>query len=268
MLAGELIVEARRRAGLTQQQLADRIGRPQSTVARWERGVQAPSIDTTREIVRACGLELTVGLARYDDSYHPLIDAQLRLSPAERLASLCRDGFDPLPILEALAKARVRHVIVGRVAGALHGSPLLVSPPELTVVPADEPANNRALETALRALGAEPAALDDSFAGLHAIEPWLLTDATRVAVLRAPAGTWGYRDLRRDAVTIGLHEGGPSVLPASLIDLIRIAEASPRLGDRGDAIALRATLERSRSSVAADIRAPREIVASWQRPRI
>lgn len=238
-------MEARRRAGLTQQQLADRLGRPQSTVARWERGVQAPSIDTTREIVRACGLELTVGVARYDDSYLPLIDRQLHLEPAQRLTSLCREGFDPFPILEALAHAGVRYVLVGRAAGALHGSPLIVSPSELVIVGADDDENERALEAAMGSLGAEAAPPDDPYAGLHAIEPWLLPGGGRVAVLRRPAGTQGYRDLRRDAVMIATSEG-VAVLAASPIDLIRIAEASPRLDDRADTVALRTTLERRR----------------------
>ena len=34
----KLLIEARNRAGLTQQQLADRLGRPQSFVAKYEGG--------------------------------------------------------------------------------------------------------------------------------------------------------------------------------------------------------------------------------------
>lgn len=267
MLAADLIVEARRRAGLTQEQLAVRMGRPQSTIARWERGVQAPSIDTTREVVRACGLELTVGLARYDDSYLALIDRQLRLSPADRLASLCRDGFDPMPILAALAQAGVHSVLIGRAAGALHGSPLLVSPPELVVVPAEDAQNEQALEAAMRALEAEAAPLDDPYAGLHAIERWLVPDGGQVAMVRRPAGTRGYADLRRDAVAIAVGDD-VTALVASLIDLIRIAEASPRPDDRADTVALRTTLERLRSEGVAETRTPQEIIASWQRPRV
>jgi transcriptional regulator with XRE-family HTH domain len=266
MLASELIVEARRRAGLTQHQLAARTGRPQSTIARWERGAQAPSIDTTREIVRACGLELTVGIARYDDSYLPLIDRQLGLTPTERLASLSRD-FDPRRVLEQLAY--VRYVLVGRAAGALHGSPLLLSPPQLAFVPAEEAEGERALASAMSGLGGEALPVDDPYAGLQAIEPWLLPDGTRIAVIRRPAGSQGYRDLRRDIVTVDFGEG-LAVPTSSLVDLIRIAEASPRPGDRGDAVALRATLERVsfHSTGRAETRAPEEVVASWQRPRI
>lgn len=108
---------------------------------------------------------------------------------------------------------------------------------------------------------------DDRYAGLHAIEPWLLPDGGRVAVVRRPAGTQGYADLRRDAATIAVAKG-VSALVAALVDLIRIAETSPRLGDRADTVALRTTFERARSSGAADARAPQEIIASWQCPRI
>jgi hypothetical protein len=34
----------------------DRLGRPQPTVARWERGAQCPSFETVAEVIAACGL--------------------------------------------------------------------------------------------------------------------------------------------------------------------------------------------------------------------
>lgn len=85
MLSADLLREARLRAGLTQTQLGRRIGRSQSQIARWERGDVEPSFETLRHLIRACGLELTFGLADYDDSYVPFIERYLELSPAERL---------------------------------------------------------------------------------------------------------------------------------------------------------------------------------------
>src|SRR3954451_19412402 len=41
----DLIREARTRAGLTQDELAERSGRPRSLIARWEQGSVSPSID-------------------------------------------------------------------------------------------------------------------------------------------------------------------------------------------------------------------------------
>jgi transcriptional regulator with XRE-family HTH domain len=85
MLSADLIREARLRAGLTQAELGKRVGRPQSSIARWERGAVTPSFETLRELIRACGLELMFRLANYDDSYVLDVEQYLDLSPAERL---------------------------------------------------------------------------------------------------------------------------------------------------------------------------------------
>ena len=69
MLSADLLREARLRAGLTQAELARRVGKPASMISRWERGKVEPSLETLRSLVRACGLELTFRLANYDDSY-------------------------------------------------------------------------------------------------------------------------------------------------------------------------------------------------------
>jgi transcriptional regulator with XRE-family HTH domain len=85
VISGDLLREARLRAGLTQQQLARRAGTSQSAIARWESGAVQPSLERLRELVRACGLELTFGLANYDDSYDYFINQALRLTPRERV---------------------------------------------------------------------------------------------------------------------------------------------------------------------------------------
>ena len=85
MISGDLLREARLRAGLTQRELARRAKTSQSAIARWESGEVAPSFERLRELIRACGLELTVGLANYDDSYVPDIVDNLRVSPAQRV---------------------------------------------------------------------------------------------------------------------------------------------------------------------------------------
>lgn len=86
MKGDALILEARRRAGLTQAALADRLGVPQSTVGRWETGRIAPSFENVVRAVRACDLDLSVRLVDRDRHLRALVDAQLQLTPAERLA--------------------------------------------------------------------------------------------------------------------------------------------------------------------------------------
>lgn len=81
-----MIYSARRRARLTQAELARRLGIPQPQVSRWERGAVTPSFETLQRIVRACGLELTVAIANRDDSYASFVGRALDRSPAERIA--------------------------------------------------------------------------------------------------------------------------------------------------------------------------------------
>ena len=85
MISADLLREARLRAGLTQAELARRAGTSQPAVARWESGAVQPSFERLRELIRACGLELTCGLANYDDSYDYFIEQALRLRPRERV---------------------------------------------------------------------------------------------------------------------------------------------------------------------------------------
>jgi transcriptional regulator with XRE-family HTH domain len=86
MRGGDLIREARRRAALTQAELASRAGTTQSAIARWEANVTAPSLDDVRRLVRLCGLDLEVALVPLDESDLAQARRLQGLSPQERLA--------------------------------------------------------------------------------------------------------------------------------------------------------------------------------------
>src|SRR5487761_556690 len=88
MVSGDLMKEARLRAGLTQSELGARLGKSQSVIARWERDDVSPSLETLREVVRACGFDLTFFMSKFDDSNVTIIDQHLRMSPAERFTDL------------------------------------------------------------------------------------------------------------------------------------------------------------------------------------
>lgn len=97
-IAGELVLAARRAAGMTQQQLAERLGTTQSVISRWERGHDEPRLSTLAAIARATGRRLHVELV--DDGVdRTQIRQQLALTPAERLASVTN-------LSHALATAR------------------------------------------------------------------------------------------------------------------------------------------------------------------
>ena len=65
---GNLIREARRRAGLTQAELAERAGTAQPAIARWESGRTAVSLDDVVRLVRLCGLDVEFHIVDRDDS--------------------------------------------------------------------------------------------------------------------------------------------------------------------------------------------------------
>lgn len=80
-----IVRTARRRAGLTQRELARRSGIPQPTISRIERGLISPTFDTLRPLIEAAGMELQLAEPVSDGVDRSLIREQLRRSPAERL---------------------------------------------------------------------------------------------------------------------------------------------------------------------------------------
>ncbi len=83
---------ARRRAGLTQRGLATRTGVAQPTIARIERGLAMPRVDTLDRLLAACGWCLETaprGGAGVDRS---LIRDLLRRTPEERLRLAAADA--------------------------------------------------------------------------------------------------------------------------------------------------------------------------------
>lgn len=66
-LAHELIA-ARVRAGLTQEELAQRMGTTQSAIARLEGGKRMPGVRTLEKLAEATGTRLVVRLERTDEA--------------------------------------------------------------------------------------------------------------------------------------------------------------------------------------------------------
>ena len=85
MRAGDLIREARRRAGLTQRELAERLETTQSAIARLERGGTEPSYERVAEAARACGMDLVPQLLRADDADWSVAVMNLMVGPDARV---------------------------------------------------------------------------------------------------------------------------------------------------------------------------------------
>ena len=88
VIGGELVREARKRAALTQAQLAERAGTTQSAIARLESGRTSPALEQVERLLRLCGFQLIVELAPYDDSDIVQAEAQLRRTPEDRARRL------------------------------------------------------------------------------------------------------------------------------------------------------------------------------------
>lgn len=138
-------------------------------------------------------------------------------------------GFDPRGILAALERHRVAYVVIGDLAGVLHGSDL--SARGLEITPSLKPGNLERLERALEDLDAPPRArarvqqLDPEHAAVS-----VRTPRGELVLTPAPAGTRGYEDLRRAATREPLGQGIRAPI-ASAPDLIRILAAQGREQD-------------------------------------
>ena len=86
MSPGTMIRDARREAGLTQAELAARLGTTQSAIARLERADSNPRVATLEAALAAAGWQLElVTMAGPPDVDESLIREALRRTPAERL---------------------------------------------------------------------------------------------------------------------------------------------------------------------------------------
>jgi transcriptional regulator with XRE-family HTH domain len=86
--SGLLIRESRRVGGLTQVELARRLGTSQSAVSNWERGLDTPRVDTLARILEACGFEADMTFRRLDDVDRAQLRQNLAMTPATRLESV------------------------------------------------------------------------------------------------------------------------------------------------------------------------------------
>lgn len=227
-----MILMARRRARLTQRELASRLGCRQATIARWERGDRQPAFEDVRNAAGACGLQLDAHLLPEDRSWWPQIAAQLERTPPERVRQLTSAAVfvDVLAALESVADCRAPVIVIGEVAGALHGWPLVLASDVVEVC-----ARTDSLDLASADLEA-----GNAEAGAHEFRC-----GGRLTLTEAPAGTAGYGDLARGAESVELDGGEVQV--AGLLDLLRIADASPDADARRDSLAYRAVLDVQRA---------------------
>lgn len=111
MSSSVLVRSARKSAGLTQAELAERAGVTQSVIARLERGGGNPTFVTLERVLHAAGhrLELSAvqqGLRTVDET---LIAQQLALPPAGRIRALDAHVATADVLLNARVRRREQH---------------------------------------------------------------------------------------------------------------------------------------------------------------
>jgi transcriptional regulator with XRE-family HTH domain len=257
---GELLREARKRHGLSQERLAIRAGTTQSAISRIESGRVSPSVDTLWELFFVLGEDLElVSVARDSGVDVTLNWSSLAYDPSQRVdrgiafADQVRairgkrpgdletwghvDGPPSLelhPLFRALVQHGVDFVVIGGVAGLARGSSYPTY--DLDVAYARDAANLERLAKALAELevSLRGASRDSQFiSDARSIENGAnFTFDTGFGMFDA-LGDLGeacsYEELRRDATT--MHLKGFAVRVASLDHLIEMKRAAGRPKD-------------------------------------
>lgn len=264
MSPGELIRDARRRHGVSQQRLAIRAGTTQSAISRIERDRVSPSVETLRELLDLLGEDLAIASERRDSGVDlSLNEGNLRLSAAGRLeyglgfADMVRrnrggenpsaaarmhmaktdlgEGLELHPLLGSLIRHGVDFVVVGGVAGWIHGSAYPTF--DLDVAYSRDRGNLERLAAALVDLRARwrggppdlPIELDAAM--LHNGANFTFdTPFGRFDVLGELSGVRDYEELRREARIEGYE--GLDFRVASIDHLIAMKRAANRVKDR------------------------------------
>lgn len=260
---GDLLREARRRHGVSQELLASRAGTTQSAISRIESGRVSPSVDTLWELLYLLGEDLELSAQARDSGIDVTLNrSNLAFTPAQRVqrglafADFVRrnrgkrpsdlqtwghvDGPLPLhahPLLNALVRHGVDFVLVGGMAGIALGSSYPTY--DLDVAYARDEANLERLARALEELrvslrvkgeAADLPFLPDARTLANGANFTFMTEFGMFDVLGDLAGVRSYEDLRRDATLEEVE--GHRIRVASIDHLIAMKRAANRPKDK------------------------------------
>jgi transcriptional regulator with XRE-family HTH domain len=240
MTPGQLLRAARRRHGVTQQQLAARARTSQAAISRIERDVVSPSVATLSTLLDLLGEELELSAHEIDYGHdRTLLRRNLAMRLDQRLDQVTAfatfaltikgrrvspERFAPRRILHALIGRRVDFVLVGRLAGTMHGSAYGTDDVDITCPRAR--GNAARLAAAVEDLGGSGEATSRARSNPTTFQ----TCHGRLDVFSERGLAVPFRRLHADAETMELDEG--KVRVSSLDHLIALKEAAGRPRDK------------------------------------
>ena len=101
--AGALLRQARKRAGLSQVDLASRAGVTQSVISAYESGQRQPSLPALARLIDAAGFELTLGLRRQRRLSGP-VGRRVRRHREDLVAAAAAHGVTNLRVFGSVAR--------------------------------------------------------------------------------------------------------------------------------------------------------------------
>jgi transcriptional regulator with XRE-family HTH domain len=226
MTAGQLMRAARTRAGLSQQEVATRVGVPRSQIARWEADGVDPGFAAVRRVLLACGFDLpmvleSIGSEGGIDDPRALqwLTPRQRLDRALTLGAVERSDFrfDPYAVLGQIQPLGTDAIVVGALARTLRGADEVPHQVDLLI----RKDGLTAADEALRAIGSRSPGTT-----FREGDTWVyLTPHGRIVVHEPARRTPRFRDLWRRGEPVDL---GRSLRPtvAATSDLLRMAQAS------------------------------------------
>lgn len=227
---GRTVRWARKRAGMTQEDLARAVRMPQPSIARIERGAVVPRTTTLLAILTATAHQLAVepsGPPVDRESIRRRLALDVPKRTRQALGTAAKDPrTNPTRILRRLRVAGVPFVLVGDLAEVAHGSPIKVGR-VVEVCHAQTEAVSERLAAALEDLEAT---------GSDGRE--FRTDAGRLRLLTETIVGDDYELLQRNAVGMDV-DTGILVHVAAIEDLIRVRQARGSPEDRAAMAVLR-----------------------------
>ena len=102
-----LLVDARRRAGLTQEEVARRAGVARPSISQYENGKKDPSVTNLNRLIQACGMELHLRAEHLSEADRAQAFRDAAVGPAEALrnAQRARAGLVQIRRLTPAEKA-------------------------------------------------------------------------------------------------------------------------------------------------------------------